>query len=138
MYNVIGMYKVNNKKGFTLIEMMIMLALVGVFSTLGISNYQGSQKFSRDSRRQADGEIIRSALELYRNELGRYPVGTSGLKPNYIAAVPVDPKSKAEHVYSATPGGCNDTATKCLGYTLCIDLEKTTAVGCADLVLTNP
>lgn len=122
MYNVVGMY--GTKKGFTLIEFMVVLALMGIFATLGIANYQGSQKYGRDGRRQADLEVIRSALELYRSDNGGYPLTTAGLAPTYISAVPQNPKPVQDYAYA--PTGC--VGVKCTAYTLTVTLEKTGVV----------
>ncbi len=65
-----------NRKGLTLIELLIVLALLSVLITVGITSYIRSQKNARDSKRKVDLENIRQALELYRfDNASVYPTG---------------------------------------------------------------
>lgn len=97
------------KKGFTLMEILISIAIIAVLTALGIVSYVSINKNARDARRRGDIEQIRSALELYRSDYGTYPaVGGSawidadslntgnpatGLVNTYLPAIPSDPQS---------------------------------------------
>ncbi|OGG35656.1 hypothetical protein A2363_04475 [Candidatus Gottesmanbacteria bacterium RIFOXYB1_FULL_47_11] len=67
-----------NKKGFTLIELMIVMILLGVLATIGITSFISSQIKGRDATRKGDLRAIASALEMYYTDKGLYPVGSSG------------------------------------------------------------
>ena len=60
-------------RGFTLIELMIVMAIIGMVATLGIGSYQISLKRARDAQRKTDLQQIRSALEIYRADILNYP-----------------------------------------------------------------
>ncbi|KKU02963.1 MAG: hypothetical protein UX93_C0005G0040 [Microgenomates group bacterium GW2011_GWC1_47_20] len=126
IYNVIGMRVI--KKGFTLVELLVVMAVVAVLAamTLGRS-VTGNLEKGRDGRRQTDLEAIRSALEIYRSDLGTYPVGTGSLSPTYITTVPTDPKTNGGYAY--TQGGAGKT------YNLCATREITTPLA---YCVTNP
>lgn len=136
MYNVIGM----RIRGFTLVELLVsigVLAVVmaGIFSAIG----PGPKQYARDSRRKADLEQIRSAVELYRNSNTRYPGPswkTDLTGGGYISSIPTDPKTAADYTYTPAPAGCTTSGTRCLTYSLCADLEKVTGV--CDYTVTNP
>lgn len=65
-------------KGFTLIEMLVVVSIVGLLmAAVGVSALQSGQK-SRDAKRQTDLRILQSAIELYKNKNGRYPAGCRG------------------------------------------------------------
>lgn len=144
-YNVIGLLRINSKfmkKGFTLIELLVSLGLVavmaaGVVTLIG----RGPQQSSRDGKRRADLQRIATALELYRNDTGRYPtnacyLSNSCLVPTYIQALPTDPDPSSGNTYTYNGTACNGVG--CLGFTLCTNLEKTAGTNCNEYVVTNP
>jgi len=61
------------KNGFTLVELIVVIAIIGVLVSLGYTNYQTSLARARDGKRKGDLEQIRSALEMYRTDKGYYP-----------------------------------------------------------------
>ncbi len=103
------------KKGFTLIELLVTITIMMVVMGVSLVAFNATRASARDARRKADVEALRSALELYRSDLGGYPATLALLAPTYIAAIPTD--SLAGRLYSYTPGG---TAT----YTLCAAVEN--------------
>lgn len=54
-------------------ELMVVMAILGILITVGLTSYKSVQMKSRDSRRKNDMRQIASALELYFNDKGRYP-----------------------------------------------------------------
>ena len=62
-----------NNLGFTLIELMIVMGIVGILSTISLFALQGTREGARDARRKSDLEAIRSALEIYRSDCHGYP-----------------------------------------------------------------
>lgn len=67
-----------NKKlgieGFTLIELLIVVAIIGIFAALLMANFIGIRQRARDAQRKSDLRQIQSALELYRSDIGGYPL----------------------------------------------------------------
>ncbi|MDP3983307.1 MAG: prepilin-type N-terminal cleavage/methylation domain-containing protein [bacterium] len=61
------------KKGFTLIELMVVISIIAILSSVGLATYTSYGKKAKDSRRMVDLEVIRQALELYRSDNGVYP-----------------------------------------------------------------
>lgn len=59
--------------GFTLMELMVVMAIMGILITVGLSSYKSVQMKSRDARRKNDLRSIAGALDLYYNDKGRYP-----------------------------------------------------------------
>ena len=88
----------NKRKGFTLIEMLVVIALIGILAGVVISviNIPKTQARSRDSKRVGDIKRIQAALELYFSDNRKYPVSTSWknvqniseLLPSYIDRMP--------------------------------------------------
>lgn len=63
----------NNKLAFTLIEILVAVAVIGIISTIAVVLLKGGKASSRDTRRVADIKSIQTALFMYRNDYGVYP-----------------------------------------------------------------
>lgn len=83
------------KKGFTLLELLVVIAVIGIFSGIVIATLNNVRSKSRDARRKSDFRQISTALELYYDEYGGYPATGSidafgrfsetGIKGGYFA-----------------------------------------------------
>ena len=102
--------KNNSQAGFTLLELLIVMAVIGLISSIAVGATTTTRSRTRDQRRIDDLLQIRKALELYLHDHGDYPPGPCGyncnsyylsthsnwdtfanyLKP-YIDRLPVDP-----------------------------------------------
>lgn len=77
------MNKITNKikykyqlKGFTLIELAVVLLVIGILATLLIRNFGGFTGAARDTRRIADIRNVSVMLSAYYVKLGRFPTST--------------------------------------------------------------
>lgn len=61
------------KNGFTFIELLVTITIIGIIFASGITAYTTVSKNSRNARRSADLEAIRQALEMCRSIDGAYP-----------------------------------------------------------------
>lgn len=116
-----------NQFGFTLLEVLVVLSVIGTIIAIGTVSYNQILITSRDSARKSDIQEISSALEQYKsnNVFGSYPIGLNSLLPTYITDIPKDPKISQDYTYIASPSGC--LATKidpCTSYNLTATLEK--------------
>lgn len=97
---------INKKNGFTLIELIVVVTIIAVLSVVAIVSYGGTSKRSRDSRRMADLEKVRIALEMARQESGTYPPTVTNSLPQalvssgYIQILPSDPISTYRYEYN--------------------------------------
>ncbi len=62
------------KNGFTMIELLVVIVILGILSVVGLGSFSSSQMKARDSRRKTDIRAIGDALELYYNDYGSYPL----------------------------------------------------------------
>ena len=88
------------QRGFTLIEILIVVAIIGVLTAILAANYTEARKNSRDKIRKSDLKTIQLSLEVYKSQVGSYPANLSALTPTYIAQVPVDPSGSA-YIFSS-------------------------------------
>lgn len=91
------------KKGFTLMELLIVIALIGILVTMGVASYSTAQIKSRDARRKADMKVFQNAYEQYYSENnGIYPITANPGTLYFPSGVPSDPKSVSPYVYNPT------------------------------------
>lgn len=105
------------KKGFTLVELLVVVSLIGILSTLVIANLNSARERARDAQRKSDLRNIQTALRLYYNDNGRYPAASgssisacSGTctwgspwvngSITYMGILPEDPLSNQSYQYT--------------------------------------
>lgn len=106
-----------NLRGFTLMELLIVIALIGILISISVAAYTTAQKRTRDSRRQGDLKALQNALEQYNSaNSGSYPAGTyPNLSTTFLPnGEPKDPKTQCSYIQATW------TASE---YRICADLE---------------
>ncbi|HEY1063760.1 MAG TPA: type II secretion system protein [Candidatus Saccharimonadales bacterium] len=144
--------KQRDQRGFTIVELLIVIVVIGILAALVITTYGGIQAKGRDSQRQSDIKILHSQIELFYADHNFYPAvadlnnatwRTANMKGLDIEAM-VDPSaadgdsdlsstaasSTNKNVYGYVATGCSGTAEpdtgstdQCTGYTLSTYLE---------------
>lgn len=73
------MGKTNTRYGFTIVELLIVIVVIGILAAITIVAYNGIQGRARDTQRVQNMQSIVKALELYKTTNGVYPsaVGTA-------------------------------------------------------------
>ncbi len=93
------------KKGFTMVEVLIVLAILAVFIIIALFGYRIQLAKGRDARRKSDLNKIQNILEDYMNDNGFYPdsfsCGNTAGKPldGYAQEIPCDPLNNANFNY---------------------------------------
>lgn len=62
-----------NINGFTVVELLVVIMVIGILATITVFTFSGVQKSSRDSTRQARAKLIATSLESYYLRRGEYP-----------------------------------------------------------------
>jgi general secretion pathway protein G len=109
------------KKGFTLIELIIVMSIIAILAIASVSSYTNSLKISRDNQRKSDLRKIMTALQVYYTQYGKYPppggvcsygsycfVQSTAANPwipsldtNYISSLPKDPLNNGNYPWVA-------------------------------------
>ena len=67
------MWAKNKQSGFTIVELLIVIVVIGILAAITIVAYNGIQVRARDTQRSQDMAGIIKALELYKVDKGAYP-----------------------------------------------------------------
>jgi len=65
--------------GFTLVELLVVMAILAILATVGFGQYTNSQIKARDAQRKSDLSNIARALEMYYNDNQSYPTASNGM-----------------------------------------------------------
>ncbi|MDD2225097.1 MAG: prepilin-type N-terminal cleavage/methylation domain-containing protein [Candidatus Shapirobacteria bacterium] len=105
------MKKNKNIFGFTLVELLVVISIIGILTMIGAVAYSGVQKKARDVERKSNLDALSKALMMYYNDTGFFPaltfdqlfatdVGFTGDKGIiYMREKPIDPKDTGEYKY---------------------------------------
>lgn len=99
-------------RGFTLVELLVVVAIIAILSTIGLAIFGNLQARARDSRRSGDLDSIRTALETAHAN-GTYPALTGAMFSS--GNIPVDPRTSGNYIGVPFNGGTT--------YNICADLE---------------
>lgn len=117
-------------KGFTLVELLVVMSILGVLITLIAGGFRTAQTRGRDAQRKSDLKEIANALELFYSDYGKYPPESSSFilacpynptigsgtscawgsgevtdsKTIYFKMLPDDPNSSQTYIYRIVPG----------------------------------
>jgi prepilin-type N-terminal cleavage/methylation domain-containing protein len=139
------------QKGFTIIELLIVIAIIAILALLVLNNFQGAQAKARDQQRTTDINNVHSKLEEFYNENNYYPrtftaatfpgiddgslkdpmgsdliqIATPVADQATALAAATDPSADAvgtaSYKYIPYPTGCTNN---CTGYVLKASIEK--------------
>lgn len=92
------------KSGFTLIELMVVLAIIATLLTIAVPRYFSSLEKSREAVLQQNLALLRETLDKYYGDLGRYPDALDQLvSSKYLRSVPVDPMTDSSATWVSVP-----------------------------------
>ena len=143
----------NSKKGFSLVEILIVIAIIGILSSVILASLTVARQKSRDAKRVAEMWQIKRGLDIYFDGAQSYPSTTPVCSPacprpsdddvrlqllnqsDFLPSTPIPPPGGADQYYvyrgvydvAGTPTECDIAApagTTCTRYELGVSLER--------------
>src|SRR6266545_4957037 len=90
--------------GFTMIELLVVLSLIVILATIGMSQYRNSRVYASESVLKTDLFRMRDAIDQYYADKGQYPSALDALvSEGYLRKLPEDPFTKSSSSWQAVP-----------------------------------
>ena len=90
------------RRGFTLIELMVVMAIIGTLLAIVAPRYFGSVEHARETALKQDLAVMREAIGQFQGDLGRYPDNLNELvAKRYLKRIPVDPITERSDTWLA-------------------------------------
>jgi len=135
------MNKKITKSGFTIIELLIVIVVIGILAGLVLNTFRGIQARARDTERQTDVNAIATQLEVYHTDEGFYPAlaevnstvlegidAEALLDPSGTSVVGTAEDGDNGYHYVTVPAACTTAAGDCESYTLSSTSEDDSSV----------
>ncbi|HTD05251.1 type IV pilin protein [Undibacterium sp.] len=90
-------------KGFTMIELLVTLAIMAMILTLAVPRYFGSIDRAKEDVLREDLYVLRDAIDKYYADKNHYPNALDELvTEKYLRSIPVDPFTQSSHSWVVT------------------------------------
>lgn len=80
-----------SQKGFTLIELIVVVTIIGILAGIAIVNVKYAQRKAREAALKDNLFTMRKAIDNFYADKQHYPGSLEELRPNYIRSIPKDP-----------------------------------------------
>jgi general secretion pathway protein G len=88
-------------EGFTLVELMIVMAIIGVLAVVAVPSYISALRHAREAVLKEDLHILRSAIDSYTMDKQKAPQALDDLvQEGYLKTIPEDPMTRSSSTWA--------------------------------------
>lgn len=97
------------RQGFTLIELMIVIAIIGVLAAIAVPNFQAARRRANQRACYANQKTIAGAVEMYNLDFNKNVTSLAGMEgvlesQGYLQQYPIDPGGVGGYAMTAETG----------------------------------
>lgn len=93
--NTVAAKRRANERGFTLLELLVVMTIIGILAAIAVPALRDSPKRAKEATLRADLFTFRSVIDQYKGDKGNYPADLATLvKDGYMRKIPLDPMTK--------------------------------------------
>jgi len=94
----------NKGKGFTLVELMVVLAVIALLLSVVVPDYMGKMRRAEEAVLQQNLALMRDSLDKHYADTGKYPASLEDLvSKHYLRSIPKDPFTQSASTWVAVP-----------------------------------
>ena len=98
------MHDRNRESGFTLLELIIVIAIVGILATIAMPALKNVPRKANEAVLKTNLHTIRDVIDQHYGDKGKYPSSLQALvEAGYLRAVPIDPMTKRSDTWVEVP-----------------------------------
>lgn len=91
------------ESGWTMVELLVVMALIVVLSSLALAQYRNSIRSTKESVLRADLFMLRESIDQYYADKGQYPQSLQSLvSEGYLRSIPKDPITNSADTWTTT------------------------------------
>ncbi len=93
----------SNDRGFTLIELMVVMLIIGVLAAVAIPSFVAAIRNAKEAALKEDLHVIRDAIDSYTMDKNKAPQSLDDLVQNgYLKSIPSDPMTHSTETWQTT------------------------------------
>jgi general secretion pathway protein G len=91
-------------RGFTLVELLVVLSLISILAAMGMVQYRNSVKMTQEGVLKRDLFLMRDAIDQYYADKNKYPASLDALvSDQYLRKIPEDPITQSADTWQTVP-----------------------------------